>query len=96
MLINFELNLSHFLRCHTTESQFVLEALAWVNSQWAHDGINQPPKHFSALDILKKVHNEKEKYRCVEYGIVLSEVLQAYDVGHSGLREAPRAPYRGP
>lgn len=62
----------------SNESDFVVEALAWVTAQWAHDGINQPPKHFKALDILKKVHNEKEKYRCVEYGIVLSEVLQAY------------------
>lgn len=60
------------------ETEFVLEALAWVSSQWAHDGLNQPPKHFNALDILKTVHTKNEKYRCVEYGLVLSEVLQAY------------------
>lgn len=62
----------------SNETELVLKALNWVSSQWDHDGLNQPPKHFNALDILKTVHNKKEKYRCVEYGLVLSEVLQAY------------------
>lgn len=61
-----------------TEEDFVLSALTWVSSQWAHDGMNEPPKSFHALEILKKVHNEKVRYRCVEYGLVLSEVLQSY------------------
>ncbi len=60
------------------ESQFVIGALGWVSAQWDHDGLNQPPDEFTALDILKSVHTKKEKYRCVEYGIVLSELLQAY------------------
>lgn len=61
-----------------TEEDFVLSALSWVSSQWMHDGMNEPPKFFHALDILKKVHDEKVRYRCVEYGLVLSEVLQSY------------------
>ncbi len=60
-----------------TEEDFVLSALSWVSSQWEHDGMNEPPKSFHALDILKEVHNKKVRYRCVEYGLVLSEVLQA-------------------
>ncbi len=54
------------------------KALKWSSSQWEHDGMNQPPKGFRALDILKNVFDKKERYRCVEYGIVLSELLQAY------------------
>lgn len=61
-----------------TEEEFVLSALSWVSSQWDHDGMNEPPKSFHALDILKEVHNKKTRYRCVEYGLVLSEVLQSY------------------
>ena len=61
-----------------TEKDFVLSALSWVSSQWQHDGMNEPPKSFQALDILKEVHGKKVRYRCVEYGLVLSEVLQSY------------------
>ena len=61
-----------------TEEDFVLSALAWVSSQWEHDGMNEPPKSFHALDILKEVHDKKVRYRCVEYGLVLSEILQSY------------------
>jgi hypothetical protein len=53
-------------------------SLKWVSEQWKHDGMNQPPKSFTALDVLKKVHGEGKRYRCVEYGLVLSEVLQAF------------------
>ena len=61
-----------------TETDFVLSALSWVSSQWKHDGMSEPPKSFQALDILKEVHGKKVRYRCVEYGLVLSEVLQSY------------------
>lgn len=62
----------------TSERTMIIDALEWVTSQWQHDGMNQPPKHFRALEILKSVHQTGARYRCVEYGIVLSEVLQAY------------------
>lgn len=61
-----------------TEEEFVISALSWVSNQWEHDGMNEPPKTFQALDILKEVHTKKTRYRCVEYGLVLSEVLQSY------------------
>lgn len=61
-----------------SEVEFVLSALTWVSGQWEHDGMNEPPKSFQALEILKEVHSNKTRYRCVEYGLVLSEVLQSY------------------
>jgi hypothetical protein len=61
-----------------SEEDFILSTLSWVSNQWEHDGMNEPPKHFHAIDILREVHNHKTRYRCVEYGLVLSEVLQAY------------------
>ena len=60
-----------------SETDLVLNTLKWVHAQWNHDGVNQPPSHYRALDILKSVHQENQQYRCVEYGIVLSELLQA-------------------
>ena len=60
------------------EFSAIKKALKWSSSQWKHDGMNQPPKGFRALDILKNVFDKKERYRCVEYGIVLSELLQSY------------------
>lgn len=62
----------------STEKEFVLSALSWVSNQWEHDGMNEPPKSFHALDILREVHKKKARYRCVEYGQVLSEILQSY------------------
>lgn len=67
-----------FLPAIETEIDFVLSALNWVSSQWVHDGMNESPKSFNALAILKEVHNKKVRYRCVEYGVVLSELLQSY------------------
>jgi hypothetical protein len=61
-----------------SETAFILLALKWVSNQWVHDGLNEPPKSFRALDILQHVHNKNERYRCVEYGLVLSEFLQSY------------------
>lgn len=61
-----------------SEMKFILKSLAWVTTQWKHDGMNQPQKNARALEILKSVHKESKRYRCVEYGLVLSEVLQAF------------------
>lgn len=61
----------------SSETKYVTSSLAWVNAQWDHDGMNEPPKTFNALDILNSVYTKKEKYRCVEFGLVLSEVLES-------------------
>lgn len=62
----------------SSDLQFIESAMAWVTKQWVHNGWNEAPSDATALDILKKVHNEKVQYRCVEYGLVLAELLQAY------------------
>jgi hypothetical protein len=61
-----------------SDLEFIKKTMKWVTSQWKHNGWNAAPSSFTAIDILKKVHKKNEQYRCVEYGIVLSEVLQAY------------------
>ena len=60
------------------EVNFMLSSLKWVSSQWDHDGMNEPAKGAKGLDVLKNVYQKNIKYRCVEYGLVLSDVLQAY------------------
>lgn len=67
-----------FSPSNSSELDFIFSGLSWVSKQWKHDGMNQPPLEFGALDILKEAHNNKTRYRCVEYGIVLTELLQAY------------------
>ena len=47
----------------------------WVHNQWQHGGLDQPSKP-EALTILAEVTNGR-RFRCVEYSITLSEVLQA-------------------
>ncbi len=55
----------------------ILKALEWVSLQWKQDGMNEPRKGESALDILKDVHQRGARYRCVEYSLVLSEILRS-------------------
>ena len=62
----------------SSETKFAVNVLRWVNQQWEHDGANEPPKDSRALEILQNVYGKKEKYRCVEFGIVLSQALNAY------------------
>lgn len=62
------------------EPQIFTEAMDWVASQWKHDGFNAAPDSMSSLEILKKVHNDGQRYRCVEYGRVLADFLAA--MGH--------------
>ncbi|MBY6185114.1 hypothetical protein KUV89_00470 [Marinobacter hydrocarbonoclasticus] len=63
------------------DPQRFIEVMDWVASQWQHDGMNQPPAGTSSLEILKKVHDEGERYRCVEYGQVMADILSA--MGHN-------------
>lgn len=62
------------------DPQLFTEAMDWVASQWQHDGRNPAPDSLSSLEILKKVHDEGQRYRCVEYGKVLADLLAA--MGH--------------
>ncbi len=60
-----------------SKSQFEaqLSLLSWVHNKWVHDGLSEPA-HEDALTILNEVEQGK-RFRCVEYSVVLAEVLQA-------------------
>lgn len=49
--------------------------LDWTHRQWQHNGSNRPSRA-DALTILKEAREGKQ-FRCVEYGIVASEALNA-------------------
>lgn len=55
-----------------------LALMAWVHNRWAHAGISEPSRA-DAVTILSEVEAGK-RFRCVEYSLVLSAVLQAF--GH--------------
>ncbi len=55
----------------------IIQALQWVSLQWKQDGVNEPRKGESALDILKDVHEKGQRYRCVEYSLVLVDILRS-------------------
>ncbi|MBI5631639.1 MAG: transglutaminase domain-containing protein [Elusimicrobia bacterium] len=59
------------------DPEVIIRVLDWVSAQWEHDGMNEPRKDESALDILKDVHERAKRYRCVEYGLVASELLRS-------------------
>jgi hypothetical protein len=65
-------------------------ALGWVSTQWKHDGMNEPRTGESSLDILKDVHEKGARYRCVEYGQVLSDILKS--LGYVTRRVSLRSP----
>ena len=48
----------------------------WVSGLWNHDGMNQPEQG-DPMYILDQVINHGQRYRCVEYGTVISGCLNA-------------------
>jgi hypothetical protein len=50
-----------FSPSNNSELQIVLNALEWVHAQWEHDGMNQSPAQYRALDILKSAHEQNQK-----------------------------------
>jgi hypothetical protein len=57
----------------TDEQTKILLALNWVRNQWEHNGWNDADTN-DAFIILQRAE-QGEKFRCVEYGIVLKSVL---------------------
>jgi hypothetical protein len=57
------------------EQEKVLRVLNWVRRQWEHNGWNDA-KTNNPIEILQRV-KKGEKFRCVEYGIVLRNCLNA-------------------
>ncbi|NMO19835.1 hypothetical protein HPC49_33730 [Pyxidicoccus fallax] len=56
------------------DPELIFAALEWVSIQWDHDGLNQPPPGTSSFQILQNVE-QGQRYRCVEYGTVVSDLL---------------------
>lgn len=60
------------------EFEKTLHLLNWTNSRWEHSGSNKP-SDFSTITILKEAE-DGNKFRCVEYGIVLRSVLSSMEI----------------
>lgn len=62
----------------SSEFMRILHLLKWTNSRWEHSGSNEPSKS-NTLTILKEAE-AGNKFRCVEYGLVLRSVLASNDL----------------
>lgn len=59
----------------TTDLQRAIAVTHWAHTRWEHSGWNEP-QAYNALAILDEVA-AGERFRCVEYGIVIREALQS-------------------
>ncbi len=59
------------------ETELFFTLMQYVSQQWPHDGWNAAPDQMSSLDILKSA-KKGERYRCVEYGKVLNDILISF------------------
>jgi len=73
-----ENNLLELTKNCKTVLEKVLVVTNWANKQWKHNGNNEPSKS-DALTILKEA-KQGNKFRCVEYGIVLASALNSIGV----------------
>jgi hypothetical protein len=60
------------------EPELFFELMEWVSKQWKHNGWHEAPDSLNSLGILKSAHNEGQEYRCVEYGVVLNDILISF------------------
>ncbi len=58
------------------EQQAIEKALLWVHLQWRHDPVNSIADRASTLEILRRA-SLGEKFTCVEYAKVLSDIFLA-------------------
>ena len=61
-----------------TDFERVQAVCAWVHRQWKHNGSNEP-QHYDPVSILQEAAQGK-RFRCVEYGIVLTGALSALGI----------------
>lgn len=61
-----------------SEPALYFELMDWVSKQWEHNGWHAAPDTLNSLGILKSAHNDGQEYRCVEYGIVLNDILNSF------------------
>ncbi len=60
------------------EPELFFELMEWVSNQWEHNGWHAAPDSLNSLGILKSANDEGQQYRCVEYGIVLNDILNSF------------------
>ena len=65
------------LKVHS-DPEIFFELMDWVRKQWKHNGWNAAPDTLTSLDILKNAREDGQEYRCVEYGIVLNDILKSF------------------
>ncbi|WP_298546543.1 transglutaminase-like domain-containing protein [uncultured Aquimarina sp.] len=68
-------NLNNLIIDANSDIEKSMILLNWTNGRWKHNGYNVP-ENADVMSILKDAENGKN-FRCVEYGIVLSAVLNA-------------------
>ncbi|MCU0439975.1 MAG: transglutaminase-like domain-containing protein [Raineya sp.] len=73
--LNIEYKIPELVAGSKNEYEKVLRVLNWVRQQWEHNGWNNA-KTNNPIEILERV-KKGEKFRCVEYGIVLRNCLNA-------------------
>jgi len=61
----------------TDETEIFFTLMQYVSKQWPHDGWHAAPDDMTSLEILKNAKNG-ERYRCVEYGKVLNDILISF------------------
>lgn len=62
----------------TKEPELFFELMEWVSKQWKHNGWHAAPDSLNSLGILKSAHDEGQEFRCVEYGVVLNDILISF------------------
>jgi len=70
-----EYRLDELVKDCTTDYERVQTITDWVHNLWKHDGSNQPAQN-DPLFILREVE-KGQRFRCVEYGVVISGCLQS-------------------
>jgi len=61
----------------TDETKIFYTLMQYVSKQWPHDGWNAAPDGMTSLQIIKNAKTG-ERYRCVEYGKVLNDILISF------------------
>lgn len=67
--------LAQLIENKKSDTEKILTILNWTHHLWTHNGKNIPKKN-DALSIIEEAKTGK-KFRCVEYGIVVSKSLQS-------------------
>jgi len=71
-------NLDSIIGNETNPTEIAIRLTDYTNKQWKHNGSNTPSK-FEGITILTEAKNGK-KFRCVEYSILLTELLIASNI----------------